>query len=30
MLLSTTSIASVIASYMAYKEFYNERKQLKN
>lgn len=27
MLLSTTSIASVIASYMAYKEFYNERKQ---
>ncbi|SIN83157.1 putative ABC transport system permease protein [Carnobacterium alterfunditum] len=30
MLLSTTSIASVIASYMAYKEFYNDRKQLKN
>ena len=30
MLLSTTSIASVSASYMAYKEFYNERKQLKN
>ncbi|MER2227862.1 MAG: ABC transporter permease, partial [Carnobacterium sp.] len=29
MLLSTTSIASVSASYMAYKEFYTERKQLK-
>ena len=28
MLLSTTSIASVIASYLAYKGFYNERKQL--
>ena len=28
MLLSTTSISSVIASYMAYKNFYNERKQL--
>lgn len=28
MLLSTTSIASVIASYRAYKGFYNERKQL--
>lgn len=28
MLLSTTSIASVLASYMAYKNFYNERKQL--
>ena len=28
MLISTTSIASVIASYMAYKNFYNERKQL--
>lgn len=30
MLLSTTSIASVMASYMAYKEFYTESKQLKN
>ncbi|WP_071131426.1 ABC transporter permease [Enterococcus timonensis] len=30
MLLSTTSIASVIASYMAYKEFYTASKQLKN
>ena len=28
MLLSTTSIASVIASYRAYQGFYNERKQL--
>ena len=30
MLLSTTSIASVIASYLAYKEFYTARKQLKD
>lgn len=28
MLLSTTGIASLIATYLAYKSFYNERKQL--
>lgn len=28
MLLSATSIGSVIATYLAYKEYYNERKQL--
>lgn len=28
MLLSTTSIATVIACYLAYKQFYNEQKQL--
>ena len=29
MLLSATSIGSVIACYLAYRNFYNERKQLK-
>jgi putative ABC transport system permease protein len=28
MLLSTTSIASFIACYLAYKDFFNSRKQL--
>ena len=28
MLISTTTISSVIAVYLSYKDFYNERKQL--
>jgi putative ABC transport system permease protein len=30
MLLSATSLGSVIACYMAYRNFYNSRRQLKN